>query len=202
MKSRVGTTLPLHCTAIGKAVLALLDEEEVRGIAERTALPRRTARTLSDVNILIRHLRTVRTRRFAIDDEENERHIRCIGAAVADYRGLPVGGLSVSSLAYDLSGTQVLEIGPLFTGAADRISAIRATRGPVTGPADPRLPATARPEAVTYHPRPLHAPAPRPGSNSQLRQRLGVHPTSLFDRRYQRGLLRDGPVMAFVLPPP
>lgn len=122
MKSRIGASIPLHCTAIGKAVLARFDDSEVRQVAARTRLPAQTVRTLSDVSALLRHLRKVRAIRYAVDDEENELHTRCIGAAVVGHLGEPVGGVSVSSLAYDLSGSEVLEIGPMVVAAADRIS--------------------------------------------------------------------------------
>lgn len=123
MKSRIGNALPLHCTAIGKAVLAALEDNEVRGVAERTGLPRHTKRTICDSVELVRHLRSVRNRRYAVDDEENELHTRCVGAAILDHRGEPIGGVSVSSLVFDLTGKQVQEIAPLVVAAADRISA-------------------------------------------------------------------------------
>jgi len=122
MRSRIGGSIPLHSTAIGKSVLARVEESEVRGIAARTGLPSQTPRTLSDVGALVRHLGKVRSRGFAVDDEEQEVHTRCVGAAVLDHHGEPVGGVSVSSLVFDLSLVQVLEVAPLVVAAAERIS--------------------------------------------------------------------------------
>ncbi len=122
MKSRIGASIPLHTTAIGKSVLAQLDDLEVRQIAARTGLPVQTPRTLTDVSALISHLNTVRARGFAVDDEEQETHTRCVGAAVVDHLGEPVGGLSVSSLVFELNSAQMLDVAPLVVAAAARVS--------------------------------------------------------------------------------
>ncbi len=121
----------MHSTAIGKSVLARLDDAEVRRIAGRTGLPTLTGRTMSDVSALIRHLNTVRSRGFALDNEEQEVHTRCVGAAGLDHHGEPVGGVSVSSLVFDLSLVQALGVAPAVVAAAQRIS---------TAMGDPQLP--------------------------------------------------------------
>ncbi|PRY58240.1 IclR family transcriptional regulator [Knoellia remsis] len=122
MRSRIGMTLPLHCTAIGKAVLAQLPDAEVRQVARRAGLPPLTPRTMTDATVLLRHLAKVRTRSFAVDDEENEPHTRCVGAAVVNHRGEPIGGVSVSSLAFDVTGAEVEELGSMVARTAAAIS--------------------------------------------------------------------------------
>ena len=122
MRSRIGLSIPLHCTAIGKAVLAVLPDEGVLEIARRTGLPRRTSHTITDPGELLRHLQTVRRLGFAIDDQENELHTRCIGAAIVDSRGAPIAGVSLSSLAFDLDKKKVTRIAPLVVAAANSLS--------------------------------------------------------------------------------
>lgn len=122
MRSRIGLSIPLHCTAIGKAVLAALPDEDVLEIARRTGLPRRTQHTITESDELLRHLRTVRRLGFAIDDQENELHTRCIGAAIVDSRGAPIGGVSLSSLAFDLDKKKVSRTAPLVLAAANSLS--------------------------------------------------------------------------------
>ena len=122
MRSRVGLSIPLHCTAIGKAVLAALPDDEVRDIARRTGLPRRTTHTLTEPDELVRHLRNVRRLGFAIDDQENELHTRCVGAAIVDSRGAPIGGVSLSSLVFDLDKKKISRIAPLVVAAAESLS--------------------------------------------------------------------------------
>lgn len=103
MRSRVGDSLALHGSAIGKAVLSRMDEKEVRAIASHTGLPAVTPATITDVDALLDHLRAVRTRGWAMDDGEHENHTRCVGAPVLDARGRPFGGVSLSALDLDLS---------------------------------------------------------------------------------------------------
>jgi IclR family transcriptional regulator, acetate operon repressor len=102
MRSRVGDQLPLHSTAIGKAILASLPEPQVRQIAKRTGLPAATTNTITQVDGLIEHLAEVRHRGWALDDQENEQHTRCVGAAVLDSEGRVVGGVSLSALEFDM----------------------------------------------------------------------------------------------------
>ena len=87
MRSRVGLAIPVHCTGIGKALLAALTEEEVRAILQRTGMPPTTPRTITDPDAMLEHLRTVARRGYAIDNEENELHTRCVAAVVRDHRG-------------------------------------------------------------------------------------------------------------------
>lgn len=129
MRSRIGLSISLHSTAIGKSILARLPEEEVRAIAARTGLPARTNRTITDVSVLLEHLALVRRHRFAVDNEENEAHVRCIGAAVIDHRGVPVGAISISSLAFELDAVEVRRLAPLVVAAARDVSAVLGAPG-------------------------------------------------------------------------
>ena len=129
MRSRIGLSISLHSTAIGKALLARLPDDEIRLIAARTGLPARTDRTITDVTVLLSHLELVRRRGFAVDDEENEVHTRCVGAVVVDHRDLPIGGLSISSLAFDLDADQVRRFAPLVVTAAREVSSALGAPG-------------------------------------------------------------------------
>ncbi|MGI8780017.1 MAG: IclR family transcriptional regulator [Solirubrobacteraceae bacterium] len=123
MRSRVGRSLPLHSSAIGKALLAELSEAEVLVIIGRTRLPRRTEHTITSPDALLAELRTIRGRGFSIDNEENEVHTRCIGVAVHDHRRIPIGGLSLSALAFDLDAEQVRTFTPLVVASGHAVSA-------------------------------------------------------------------------------
>lgn len=98
MASRTGGDMPLHSTAIGKSILAHLPEDEVRRYALDTGLPASTNRTITTVDELLADGAAVRQRGYAIDDEENEGLIRCIGAPVFDHAGAPIGGISISTI--------------------------------------------------------------------------------------------------------
>ena len=116
-------------SAIGKAILAALPEEDVRLIAQRTGLPRRMPRTLTTPEALLANLATVRARGWALDDEENATRVRCIGAVVLDHRGEPIGAVSVSGLSVDLGRVQVARLAPMVVRTAREVSAALGARG-------------------------------------------------------------------------
>jgi IclR family transcriptional regulator, acetate operon repressor len=118
MRSRIGLSIPLHCTAIGKAILATLPGPELRTRLARLALTSMTPRTITDPDLLAEHLEQVRLRGYSVDDEENEEHTRCLGAAVLDRHGTPIGGISVSGLTFDLDRAKVRLCAPLLLAAA------------------------------------------------------------------------------------
>ena len=120
--SRVGGRIPLHCTAIGKSLLAGLPRAEARELLSRRELVRRTPRTLVSPAEIEAELDRVRERGFAIDDEENERNIRCVGSAVRDHRGIPTHAISVSALTVEVSFEDALTLGPRVVAAAETVS--------------------------------------------------------------------------------
>ncbi|GAB1816889.1 IclR family transcriptional regulator [Herbidospora sp. RD11066] len=122
MPSRVGMSLRLHSTAIGKAVLAQLDDDEVRGIVARTQPIKLTPQTLTGEEELLTHLVAVRAVGYAIDDEENVPGIRCVGAAVFDHTGQVLGGISISTLAMDLEPEALKELASDVVSAAREVS--------------------------------------------------------------------------------
>lgn len=93
----IGARAPLHVTAVGKLWLA---EDGVGGIeayARRTGLPRFTPNTIVETAELLRHVQQAAARGYALDDEEAEAGVGCIGALIRDASGRVVAGLSVSA---------------------------------------------------------------------------------------------------------
>jgi IclR family KDG regulon transcriptional repressor len=93
---RVGRTVPMHCTAMGKAVLAFLPPDEARAIVIRQGLSRHTPNTIVGWRALGEELDRVRRHGYAVSNEEYEEGVRCIGAPILDYRGVPRAAVSVS----------------------------------------------------------------------------------------------------------
>jgi IclR family acetate operon transcriptional repressor len=96
MVSHIGSRTALHSSAVGKILLATLPEEDVAHIVARRGLSRQTDKTITEPAKLMRHLSDVRRQGFAIDDEENEKGIRCVGAPIRDAEGKVVAAISVS----------------------------------------------------------------------------------------------------------
>ncbi|MFF8268624.1 IclR family transcriptional regulator [Streptomyces sp. NPDC016562] len=120
--SRIGMRMPLHTTAIGKSILAHLPDEEVRTLIAATGLPQRTPRTLATTEALHAQLAEVRARGFALDDEENEPTIRCVGAAVLGPDGRPVGGVSVTTVTLLASREEIETYAPALRAAAQALA--------------------------------------------------------------------------------
>ncbi len=94
--SAVGQTMPLHSTALGKAMLAALPDEECEGTYARMELAPRTERTIRDLVVLREEIRQTRLRGYSTDDRENEPFGECVGAAIIAADRRPVGAISVS----------------------------------------------------------------------------------------------------------
>lgn len=124
MASRVGTQIPLHCTAIGKTILANLSDSD-RDSLLSPAEPGSLAGALSTdrIRALCRDLNDIWARGYAIDDEENEHNVRCVGAPIRGSDGAVIGGVSVSGLAFVLNLEQAHQLGPLVINCGNRISA-------------------------------------------------------------------------------
>jgi IclR family acetate operon transcriptional repressor len=112
-----------HASALGKAMLAGLPDGEAREELQLNELVRFTPRTLTDADVLVDELGTVRERGYAIDDEEYEDGLRCVGAAVLDRAGRPAYGLSISGVASRMSIAATHQMGLAVREAADAISA-------------------------------------------------------------------------------
>ena len=122
MVSRIGMAIPLHCTGIGKAILAGMSDAEIRAYAKRTGLVRRTPNTVTEAGRLVADVEAIRERGWATDLEENEVGIVCVGAGVRDHTGAVTAALSVSQLKSDQAGVPPDELGPLVAQAAAEIS--------------------------------------------------------------------------------
>jgi IclR family KDG regulon transcriptional repressor len=96
MYSRVGKTIPLYCTAIGKVLLADMDEQAVREYLSEVQLKPFTPNTIKDPQELDAELQAVREQGWASDNEEHEAGTLCIGAPIRDYTGRVVAAMSVS----------------------------------------------------------------------------------------------------------
>lgn len=110
MYSTVGTRNLLHCTAVGKAMLAFLPANERTELLNQSELTKRTPNTITDREILMEHLKKIRAQGFAIDDIENEEDIRCVAAPVFNHAGYVVGAISVSGPAYRIPISRLKEL--------------------------------------------------------------------------------------------
>ncbi|SFB73283.1 transcriptional regulator, IclR family [Polaromonas sp. OV174] len=100
MSSRIGTSVSLHATAVGKAYMAALGTAELEALLPTLTLPRYTEHTLVELTDLRAELQRIRARGWSVDSEENEMGIYCFGATILGSRGVPVAAISVSTLMF------------------------------------------------------------------------------------------------------
>ena len=122
MGSRVGRTAPVHCTALGKVLVAMGDEAHRERVL-RDKLAPHTSRSITDPSKLRAHLAEIRERGYALDWGEFENEVRCVAAAIRDHTGSAVAAISVSGPAQRMepelgTGTLISRV----VAAADEIS--------------------------------------------------------------------------------
>lgn len=83
MVSRVGSRIPLYCSAVGKAMLASLSAEKAREIWKRSDVRLLTEYTITDWEEFKKELEKIRNAGYALDNEENELGVRCIAASIS-----------------------------------------------------------------------------------------------------------------------
>ena len=93
----IGSRAPLHVTAVGKLMLGELGEGACRSYAKRSKLPAFTINTFSKTAPLLQECMAAIKRGYALDNEEAELGVGCIGTLIRDASGEVVAGLSVSA---------------------------------------------------------------------------------------------------------
>lgn len=93
----VGSRAPLHVTAVGKLMLGMAGEAEIRSYAQRTNLPSYTRNTVSSLAALEEECMSSVQQGYALDNEEAEIGVGCIGVLLYDRTGNVTAGLSVSA---------------------------------------------------------------------------------------------------------
>ncbi|MCK8816718.1 IclR family transcriptional regulator [Natroniella sulfidigena] len=122
MYSQVGKRAPVHCTGLGKAILAYLSEEEVDRIIETKGLPEYTENTITDPEQFKERLALIRNRGYAMDEIEHELGIRCVAAPIFNYNDEAVAAVSVSGPTMRVSKDRIDELSKLVKEIGLKIS--------------------------------------------------------------------------------
>ena len=107
MVSRIGMRNYAHSCAVGKVLLAFLSDSERGAVIAQKGLPRLTKNTIVNLGQLNKHLAEVRAQGYAVDDEENEEGVRCVGAPVRNDRGKVIAAISISGPAVRMIGERI-----------------------------------------------------------------------------------------------
>jgi IclR family acetate operon transcriptional repressor len=120
--ARPGGRAAMHCSAVGKALLASMPGEEFRRIVALRGLALATPKTITTLAGLRAELRAIRARGFAIDDEENGIGLRCVAAAVFDEHARPIAAISLSGPKARIGDELLPALGEAVCDAAARIT--------------------------------------------------------------------------------
>ena len=94
--SKLGQRGPLHCTSLGKTLLAFQPEDEQTRIIQKIRMTPFTSRTITSKQKLMEELRMVKRQGYALDRREIEEDVECIGAPILNYLGNVIAALSIS----------------------------------------------------------------------------------------------------------
>lgn len=122
----IGSNVPFHCTASGKTFLASLDTRKRRAFAHGLALERKTPRTITDPNALLKELAAVSKAGFAIDNEEFMEGMVAIAVPVTDEAGRFVAAIACHGPNVRLSLDTLQGFLGEFNRAVDRMHAVLA----------------------------------------------------------------------------
>lgn len=94
--TRIGQRLPMHCTAVGKAMMAYLPPSELSSILDHSKMSAYTEQTIITRAALRAELTEIRENGYAIDNEELELGLVCVAVPILNGLGQPIAAISVS----------------------------------------------------------------------------------------------------------
>jgi len=134
----IGRRMDLHCTAVGKVILAWETAEFVERVLGKEAYIRHTGNTITSSRALRRELIRIQKSGYAVDDEEEELGVRCVAVPVFDHNGRFAAGLSVTGTTSQIPLDSVESVAERLKHTAATISVAcqqaRAARSPAIFP--------------------------------------------------------------------
>ena len=130
INDRIGNVRPLHCTALGKVMLAARSKEQLDTYLEGATLEIFTPRTIRTRERLLAEIDEVRRSGIAFDDGEVSDELRCAAAPVLDFSGRVVGTLGISGPSWRLSIQALHKNADILKSAAERLSTALGTLRP------------------------------------------------------------------------
>jgi DNA-binding IclR family transcriptional regulator len=120
---RTGGRRPAHCTAVGKALLSTLSDEQLERFLGTALLAPRTPHSITTPVQLRTEILRVRATGIAYDDQEFDPELRCMAMPVRDFTGRAAGAVGISGPVWRLNLHRLDELKPAVLSAAQRISA-------------------------------------------------------------------------------
>ncbi len=118
----LGEKPQLHCSSLGKLLLAYMQEEAIEGIFYGSKMHAFTENTITDFEHLKRELARIKQEEVAFDDEETEIGLRAVAAPVKDDRGNVLAAVGVLGPSIRISKLRMSELAPMIKNCASEIS--------------------------------------------------------------------------------
>ncbi|MBX3011711.1 MAG: IclR family transcriptional regulator [Caldilineaceae bacterium] len=118
----LGTGRPLHCSSLGKVLLAQLPPVEIEQLINQISFVTYTSKTITDLHLFRQHLATVQSCGYAIDDEETFEGVRCIAAPIYDHRKQVIAAVGISGPSTRVTIERLPKLTYLVINVADQIS--------------------------------------------------------------------------------
>lgn len=124
----IGKCSPLHCTGLGKSLVAFRPDKEIEALLEKYTFSRFTKQTISSCSAFVTECERIRRAGYSIDDEEEELGIRCIAAPIL-VEGVAVAAVSVTGTTAQMQHDMIPSVVSKAMSAAGRIaSQLQPTR--------------------------------------------------------------------------
>ncbi len=124
-RQRVGASRPAHVTAIGKALLATLDEQALEEWIATHPLVTRTPNSISSPERLRVELAEVRRCGYAVDEQEFELGLTCVAVPVLDPAGVAIAGVAISGPSSRINYHRIPDVVATIQRAAERLGRLR-----------------------------------------------------------------------------
>ncbi len=118
----IGRRAPLYCTAVGKAIMAYLSENEINLIIKEKELEKYTENTITTKEGLENEFKKIRKQGYAVDNMEHEEGVRCVASSIRDYSGGVIASMSVSGPAFRINEDNMFVIAKKIKEYCDCIS--------------------------------------------------------------------------------
>ena len=118
-----GESIPLHCTGLGKAMMAFLPEEDINEMLhEKNSLKKFTENTITDPRLIKEQFKIIKKREYAIDNMEHEEGSCCVASPIRNYKGEVFAAISISGPSQRFRPPRIEALGKLVIKTAGEIS--------------------------------------------------------------------------------
>jgi IclR family acetate operon transcriptional repressor len=116
--------MDLHCSAVGKCLLAFLPEPELLRVVRDHGLTRYNENTITSIRKLRQQAADIKRFGFAVEDEEGEIGCRCVGAPIYDHCGTVIAAISVAGTTAQIRREDLAKFGGMVRQTAAEISEV------------------------------------------------------------------------------